>query len=277
MRRISFIFLLIFWQSVAAAPLKILAIGNSFSEDAVENYLYDIGKDKNIEFVIGNLFIGGCSLEAHWNNAMHGNAVYQYRKIENGSRTVDNAVRLETVLQDENWDYITIQQVSYKAGIQSSYYPYMVELLRYIRQRSKNPNLKVGFHMIWAYQQNSQHSGFIHYENNQYKMYQAIVDAANQIVADSAISVVIPSGTAIQNARTSSLGDKLCRDGYHLDLNIGRYIAACTWFEAITGIDVTTTSFRPANISESKAHIARQAAHFAVECPFLISSMAGGE
>lgn len=38
--------------------------------------------------------------------------------------------------------------------------------------------------------------------------------------------MIIPTGTAIQNARTSFVGDHMNRDGYHLDLKIGRYTAA---------------------------------------------------
>ncbi len=30
--------------------------------------------------------------------------------------------------------------------------------------------------------------------------------------------MIIPTGTAIQNARTSFVGDHMNRDGYHLDL-----------------------------------------------------------
>ena len=48
--------------------LKILAIGNSFSVDAME-HLYGIAKDGGVENVLlGNLYIGGCSLATHAKN-----------------------------------------------------------------------------------------------------------------------------------------------------------------------------------------------------------------
>jgi len=62
-------------------------------------------------------------------------------------------------------------------------------------------------------------------------MYTAIVDASKRITELEEISVLIPSGTEIQNARTSSLGDTLTRDGYHLELTYGRFTAACTWYQ----------------------------------------------
>lgn len=43
---------------------------------------------------------------------------------------------------------------------------------------------------------------------------------------------------AIQNARTSYMGDTFNRDGYHLEVNYVRYTAACTWYEAIRGKSV---------------------------------------
>lgn len=46
---------------------KILAIGNSFSEDATY-FLHQICEAANIESKIVNLYIGGCPLEKHWRN-----------------------------------------------------------------------------------------------------------------------------------------------------------------------------------------------------------------
>ena len=48
--------------------IKVLAIGNSFSEDAVEQYLYELAASQGDSLVIGNAYIGGCSLEMHLDN-----------------------------------------------------------------------------------------------------------------------------------------------------------------------------------------------------------------
>lgn len=62
--------------------VRILAIGNSFSEDAIENYLYDLAQAENIEVIIGNLYIGGAPLDLHWHNAKENIPAYDYRKID---------------------------------------------------------------------------------------------------------------------------------------------------------------------------------------------------
>ena len=47
--------------------IKILAIGNSFSQDAT-HYLQQIAAADTVDMKVVNLYIGGCSLERHWNN-----------------------------------------------------------------------------------------------------------------------------------------------------------------------------------------------------------------
>ena len=54
---------------------KILAIGNSFSEDATY-YLHQLTKAARISTRVVNLYIGGCSLERHWQNMESGEAAY---------------------------------------------------------------------------------------------------------------------------------------------------------------------------------------------------------
>ena len=61
--------------------VRILAIGNSFSEDAVEQHLHDIAAADGVEVIIGNMYIGGCSLQKHLNNARKNKPAYKYRKI----------------------------------------------------------------------------------------------------------------------------------------------------------------------------------------------------
>ena len=97
--------------------IKILTIGNSFSEDAVEQHLHDLAKAEDIKVIIGNMYIGGCSLERHLNNARDNKAVYKYRKIGlDGKKVETKPFALETALADEQWDYVSFQQNSGRSG-----------------------------------------------------------------------------------------------------------------------------------------------------------------
>lgn len=98
-------------------------------------------------------------------------------------------------------------------------------------------------------------------------MYKAVIEAVRKAKIAFDLDYVVPSGTAIQNGRNTLIGDNFNRDGYHLSLGIGRYIAACTWFEALTGTDVVGNTFKPEGLSDLEAEIAQHAAHAAILNP----------
>lgn len=261
-------------QVEAKNVIKILAIGNSFSEDAVENYLYDLAKASGDSLVIGNVYIGGCSLERHWSNASSNAAEYSYRKVVGGKKTVTERQTLAFCIEDEPWDYISFQQVSQNSGMYNTYFPFLTDLMKYVKGKATNPRVKFVLHQTWAYASNSTHSGFANYNRNQNEMYQAIVSTTGKVMKTvPSFKFIIPSGTAIQNARTTDIGDHFNRDGYHLELNYGRYTAACTWLEAITGKSPVGNSYVPPAIDKATARIAQYAAHYAIKHPYKVTSM----
>lgn len=255
--------------------IRILAIGNSFSEDAIESNLHELAEAAGQKVIIGNMYIGGASLQLHLQNALNDAPVYDYRKIDStGVKTSAGNASISSVLNNENWDYISFQQVSQNSGQYETIEASLPGLYNYVKQRATNPNVRYILHQTWAYQQNSSHFGFINYNNDQMTMYNSIVNA--YIKAKSLITtpLLIPSGTAIQNIRSSSIGDNLTRDGYHLSIPLGRYTAACTWYESIFGKSVVGNSFAPAELSAFEKSAAQNAAHYAVQQPNAVTSMA---
>ncbi len=257
--------------------LKILAIGNSFSQNAVEQNLWELFEAAGIKAVIGNLYISGCSLETHYNNMRNNSPSYSYRKITDGSenKTKQDKTTMQQGIQDENWDYICLQQTSGLSGIYSTYTQYLPGLIDYVIQESTNPAMKIAFHQTWAYSEDSGHKDFPRYDSDQTTMYNAILDAAGQTMEDYGnIEILIPSGTAIQNGRQSWLGDTFNSDGYHLNTSYGCYTAACTWFETFAGGETAVgNTYIPDNVTEAQAAVAQHAAHFAVESPFTVNPM----
>ena len=190
-KRISFfvVFAVFGFFALVSTPLsaqetiRILAIGNSFSQDAAESYLDDLAKADGVRLIVGNMYIGGCSLETHWNNALGNLAAYSYRKITEGDTVVLASQTLRTAIADEDWDVITFQQVSHTSGQLSTYFPYLTNLVQYVKSLATNPNVKFAMHQTWAYASNSTHSGFANYNNNQEQMYRAIVETVNNAAA----------------------------------------------------------------------------------------------
>ena len=260
-------------QTTVARTIKILAIGNSFSEDAIEQNLHELADADGIKTIIGNLFIGGCSLERHM-QCVNGNLPdYRYRKIGVDGVTKETPkCDIARAIADEEWDYVSVQQASHFSGDYTTYQPYLSQLVAYVKAHTKK-DVKIVFHQTWAYAQNSDHGGFKRYGNSQKQMYDAINGALKQVINDIHPDVIVPSGTAIQNARTSSIGDNMNRDGYHLNLLYGRYTAACTWFQAIFKRSVVGNSYAPEGVTAEQKTIAQKAASAAVKHKFKVTQI----
>ena len=227
--------------------MKILSIGNSFSEDA-HRWLHKLAEHNGIELETVNLFIGGCSLETHWKNVEENNA--HYVLVPNGEGGI-RKISIEEALGLEKWDIITVQQVSQLSGVYESYEPYLSSLVSVVRKAQ--PQAKIYFHQTWAYETDSQHGGFANYNNNQIEMYRCI-EKTSKMAAVSIGAELIPTGKLIQTLRETVAefdykngGLSLCRDGFHLSLDYGRFAAAATWLHTITGQNIKVTSFEDFN------------------------------
>lgn len=255
--------------------LKVLAIGNSFSNNTTE-YLYDIAKAQGMtDVVIGRLYISGCSLEMHVFNATSNAAVYDYYKNDSGSWNKTQSATLLYALQDEEWDIITLQQSSAKSGRADTYTGYIDQLVSYVNEKKTNPNARLVWNMTWAYQTGSTQSGFAQYNADQMTMYTAITDTVQQvIVPKTAISKVIPVGTAIQNARTSYFGDNLTRDTYHLN-ELGMVIGGYTWYALFTGKTLDAVNLTQVTqtlaLTDSDKAVIMEAVNAAIQTPYAVT------
>ena len=103
-------------------------------------------------------------------------------------------------------------------------------------------------------------------------MYNAIVDAVkSEIVPMQEFDFVIPSGTTVQNLRTSFVGDTLTRDGYHLS-TLDRYAAGLTWYKMITGNEIDGISYVPStSITESQISAVKESVNNAIGNPYEIT------
>ncbi len=250
--------------------LNLLMIGNSFSDDTIE-YAYKIAASVGItEIRLGNLYIGGCSLDRHLQNAQNDATAYEYRTYQNGKWVTAYNRSLYSALAYNDWDYISLQQASGASGVSASYGA-LDALTSYVKTNSKNKNAELVWNMTWAYQSDSNHSDFPTYNRNQTQMYNAIVNAVQTQIVPRSFAAIVPAGTAIQNARTSYLGDTLTRDGYHLSMDMGRYIAGLTLVGKLTGKDISSVAFAPSGVSADMKKIAVESAKNAIDRPFEVT------
>lgn len=249
--------------------MKVLCIGNSFSVDAVENNLVQLAAERGIDLTVGNLYIGGCSLERHAMNMRGDSAVYSYRLMKQDkaqqmfTREVTDSVSILWALASDEWDVVTMQQASHYSGQWFTYEPWLSELIDSVRLHIQDKT-KIYWYMTWAYQQDAKHPAFVpNYNGSQAYMYAEILGCNRQVLANHPFDGFIPGGIAVQQARATKLGDTFCRDGYHLSYTCGRYLMACLWLEVLTGQSAIGCTFMPEGMSAEERRIVQQVAHHA--------------
>ncbi len=257
------------WDTDGDGTLSILAIGNSFSVDALE-YAHQIATSLGIEkVVIGNLYIGGCTLNMHIANASNDAASYTYYYSDTGEWSKTENYKISTALSSRSWDFVSLQQGSPVSGIAASYNEDLTNLISYVKERT---NARLVWHMTWAYQQDTDHYAFPNYGKNQMTMYNAIVDAVkNRIQTNANFDYIVPNGTAVQNSRTSILGDTTTRDGYHMSFNYGRYLTGLLFVKTLTGLPIDDITYVPDGVTDLEKRIAIESVNNAHTKPFAVT------
>jgi hypothetical protein len=284
----------------AAETVRILGIGNSFTNNA-HHYLSDIYQSVDgVDAEIGTAIIGGCSLERHVRHAQEqesdANAGKEYGYRLNG-KMVQKDLSLKDILLAEDWDIISIQQVSTLSCKADSFQPYADELIAYIRKY--RPNAEIVVHETWSHSVNSIRAKQLKIDPDW--MYVQLHANYTKLAQDNGFRL-IPAGTAFQNARTTEMwhlipndfdpdhnrlrypedkdnlpdmskslnsdyywlktgkGWILVNDGYHANA-AGQYLAALVWFDLLSGCDAREVTFKPNQLTEPQAVSLRQIAH----------------
>lgn len=224
--------------------MKILSIGNSFSQDA-HRWLYDVCKSAGKEIYNANLYYGGCSLYSHWNFYINDSEEYDYEIKGVPTRKIT----LREALKAEKWDIITYQQASHESGNYDKYQPFLCDLHNVVKEVC--PDAKFYIHKTWAYEIDSTHGSFVLYNHDQHYMYKCLSNAYAK-AAESIDAEIIPSGDVIQYLRDNTKefdykngGLSLNIDGFHLSHAYGRYAASLTWYCKLFDGDANDVSFVP--------------------------------
>lgn len=224
-----------------AKTLKVLAIGNSFSQNAMSQ-LYQIASDLGYEdILLGNMYIGGCSIATHAQNARENLGAYSYEKNATGTKkSYKNSTLLDGIL-DEEWQVITVQQVSNLAPVKDSLtdgdFDY---LLQYVKTH-KNADAKIYYHATWAYGEGCNFNSYKKDFTDTADMDQKIASAVSDVVKTKAdIAGVIYAGVAVKAAREALGADHrlYTDDSKHLGVR-GCYVIGLTWFGTLTGEDIS--------------------------------------
>lgn len=212
--------------------IRILSIGNSYSQDALSYIPFILPNiQKNIDIEIGILYMSGATLQQHYNNFVNETPAYTYY-LFNGGISWKNlgSYTIQQSLKSQNWDIILLQQGSVASWTWETYQPYLNQLITLIYGQIDYP-VRFG----WMLTQSRPKVGDTEYTDEEIiNHYNAIVENSQKVLDETLCDFIFPVGTAVQNARTTSLNDlgdygKLySSDGVHLQEGLPSQLAAYT-------------------------------------------------
>lgn len=235
-------FLLVLLQSV-----NILIFGHSYGRDCTE-YLPALAVEAGINDVrVGRFIKSNCSLEEHY-QAFIGDTTNRYSECLPGETVYkDVPLSIKEVVTGIRWDYIIFQNSLENEGRYETAQPYLSKLVEYVcdTQLNRFDNEPViCWNMFWPISRlhedgSNERSTYrlSFYENSSEKMWESYLAATRELMEDTGIDFIIPSGTAVMLFRESRWNTpearELTRDGYHMGYGAGRYLVACTLYEKI--------------------------------------------
>ena len=131
--------------------LRILAIGNSFTDNSMEYLPLILNNYDNIKNVtLGKITYGGCTLQQHEHFFRKEIPAYWFQikgpQESRWKQQVPITTMQEALLSCE-WDIIILQQASAHSGLYKKYQPYLNRLIEHILSRVTNPNAVIIWHM----------------------------------------------------------------------------------------------------------------------------------
>lgn len=277
--------------------LDILIFGHSYGVDCTEHLpkLIDAAGLKTVR--VARFVKGNCSMEERY-KFFKDDWSKGYEECEPGQTAwVKRPCTFKEAIDARKWDYVIFQNSLENQGNYEKAQPYLNEMADYVRKTSMKKfgaEPKICWNMFWPISpimictQNARGAYRLSlYENNPEVMFAKYMQATKDLMADTGITNIIPSGTAIMNLRSSYLNMpevyEFTRDGYHLSYGAGRYAAACVFFEYFvspySGISVVGNPLRLPDlktpVTDKNAEFIQKCAAEAVKNPFVVNSEIG--
>ena len=282
---------------VLLQTVNILWFGHSYGVDSSE-YLPQIASEAGVQVHVGRFIKANCSLEEHY-HYFQADTTGKYSECRPGMtkfRKVSKTVK--EALKETRWDYVVFQNSLENEGRYETAQPYLDSLVAFVRRTQRKEfgtEPVIGWNMFWPIsklREDGSHKLCTYrlsfYGNSSDRMWAAYIHATKKLVKDTGIKLIIPTGTAVMNARATKLNDteakELTRDGYHLSYDKGRYVAACAVYETLlapaSGKSVLGNSWRvqrkgQPEMDDDTALILQKCAVQAVRKPYKVSLVSG--
>jgi hypothetical protein len=235
-----------------AGVLKILTLGHSLTVDACHMLNMVAAAEGMENLVIGTLYYSGCPLYKHVQFSANDEAVYNLylssTATPNAIPDIQENVTMKYALTFDYWDIIIMQGGGFEVSECETYTNGDIQTLQAYVNKYKPDWATFGWHMPWVFPvdpdlQQTQSTGTVHkhYEkfgHDRSKLFSAVTKCVSDyIVPDDSFSLLIPSGTALENALSSYLTEKDIHRDYGHASDFGRLIAAYIWYCKLAGIE----------------------------------------
>lgn len=252
--------------------LKILFVGNSFAVDTME-HTAGIARSLGVERVkLGVLYVGGCSIEMHYEHATADAPAYVYYQNEGEGWYDTPDHKISDAVKSEDWDWIAIQHGTKGESRYTSLecYDKLGALVEYLKALAPS-HTRIAFNLTWLGESTRQHHEIISYRGDMSTMRRRLEEVTREVMAKNpAIDLLVPTGTAIENARTSRIG-LLTRDCYHLSMDKGRFIAGLAFISTVTGLDAASIDWAPDGVDEYAVRVAIESVKNAQAAPLCVT------
>jgi hypothetical protein len=282
------------WVSGARAEtrtVKVLAVGNSFSKNALR-FFKDLAIASSNQAIVANAMIGGCDLERHMRHA----DAFEADPADPVGRPYPGQKSLKDLLTQEQWEFVTIQQASPKSFKPETFQPHADRLIAYIRKYA--PQAEIIIHQTWAYRDDHPFWGLTNFNTD--VMYRGVRAAYDGLAKETGFRL-IPCGDAMEAARRDPAWGKFVPDpefnpatavypalprnekrslhgGYawrkdeatgkfslgwdkfHANVQ-GEYLLGCVWHEFFFNRSVVGNPFVPSGVTVADAAILQHIAH----------------
>ena len=224
----------------------ILFVGNSFNWDTA-HYVHNVARATGYKVDVGICYRGGSSVITHYRYCS-GEKPYllKYKEHNRDGITKWKKLTFGQVLDRHRWDAVVFQMTTgvwYSGKTEPGIDRYVVKMADIVRTHCAergNPVPVFGANMTWSYDDGfSKRACFEKSWNSQSAaMYEDLMAVRKEEISDmDGISFFIPTATAVQNARTTYIKPGVTRDGQHMSLGHGRFLAAVCAAGSL-GIDI---------------------------------------
>lgn len=232
---------------------KILTLGHSLALDAC-HMLAAVAAAEGEQLELATLYDSGCPLFRHVEYLREGTRKYSLHVSSTETPGLPPKVIKEVTMEDailySDFDLIMMQGGTFEIAKSETYTDGNIQIIQdYVNQKKRDPDAVFAWHMPWAFATdpdlmamypltpNSYISRYKDYDTDRVRLYEAFCKCVtDHILTDETFRFLIPTGTAMENALSSSLTEKDLLHDYAHASDLGRLLAAYGWYCVLAGL-----------------------------------------